>query len=108
MTATTDVLGTQASFVAGKTERLGLNEDTMKFPVAGLRVTRKKQNKFYTVYGTIIDDMDDKSKPKYIDLRMGGNQGETYSFVIEGTNPITWDKFKKFYKPVNVDGKVMS
>ncbi|NWJ57861.1 hypothetical protein HX858_08990, partial [Marine Group I thaumarchaeote] len=107
VTDTTDVLGTQASFVSGKTERLGLDEDTMKFPVAGLRVTRKKQNKFYTVYGTIIEDMDDKSKPKYLDLRMGGNQGETYSFVIEATNPLTWDKFKKYYKPVNVDGQVM-
>ena len=100
-------LGTQASFVAGKSERLGLNEDTMKFPVAAIRITRKKKNKFYTVYGTIIDDMDDKSKPKYIDLRMGGNQGETYSFVIEGTTPITWDKFKKYYNPVNAAGQVM-
>ena len=105
--ATTDILGTQASFVAGKTERLGLNEDTLKFPVAGIRVTRKKQNKYYTVYGTIIDDMDDKTKPKYLDLRMGGNQGETYSFVIEATNPLTWDKFKKYYSPVNAAGQVM-
>ena len=79
----------------------------MKFPVAAIRITRKKKNKFYTVYGTIIDDMDDKSKPKYIDLRMGGNQGETYSFVIEGTTPITWDKFKKYYNPVNAAGQVM-
>ena len=101
-------LGTQASFVAGKSERLGLNEDTMKFPVAGIRITRKKQNKFYTVYGTIIDDMDDKTKPEYLDLRMGGNQGETYSFIIEATKKIKWDKFKKDYSPVDANGKVMN
>ena len=106
-TNTIESLGTQASFVAGKTDRLGLNEDTMKFPVAGMRITRKKQNKFYTVYGTIIEDMDENTKPSYLDLRMGGNQGETYSFIIEASVKLTWDKFKKKYSPVNAAGQVM-
>jgi len=93
-TATITRLGTSKEFTDTKNTKIeGAGFD---WPVMGIRYTN--QGKFYTLEGTLLSDVDDKTnEPSYTACRMGTNQSKAYSFIIEGTAVKTWAQFKSVF-----------
>jgi len=93
-TSTTTRLGTSKEFTDTKNTKIeGAGFD---WPVMGIRYTN--QGKFYTLEGTLLSDVDDKTnEPSYTACRMGTNQSKAYSFIIEGTAVKTWAQFKSVF-----------
>ena len=85
-------LGTQADYIAGKTERIA--GGGYQWPVVGFNATN--QGKYYNLEGHLLSDVQG-NEPEYTQCRMGTNKADAFSFVFEGTLILPWDKFKKKY-----------
>ena len=95
-TSTTTRLGTAKEFTEderGKIEGAGF-----QWPVMGIRYTKEKTGKYYTIEATLLTGTDEKAnEPTYTACRMGTNASKRYSFVIEGTHIKDWATFKKVF-----------
>ena len=95
-TSTTTRLGTAKEFV--EDERKKIEGAGFKWPVMGIRYTKEKTGKYYTIEATLLTGADEKvNEPAYTACRMGTNQSKAYSFIIEGTAVKTWAQFKTVF-----------
>ena len=95
-TATTTRLGTAKEFV--EDERKKIEGAGFKWPVMGIRYTKEKKGKYYTIEATLLTGADETAnEPAYTACRMGTNTSKRYSFVIEGTHIKDWATFKKVF-----------
>jgi hypothetical protein len=94
--STTTRLGTAKEFV--KDERKKIEGAGFKWPVMGIRYTKEKTGKYYTIEATLLTGADEKAnEPTYTACRMGTNTSKRYSFVIEGTHIKDWATFKTVF-----------
>ena len=95
-TSTTTRLGTAKEFV--KDERKKIEGAGFKWPVMGIRYTKEKTGKYYTIEATLLTGADERAnEPAYTACRMGTNTSKRYSFVIEGTHIKDWATFKTVF-----------
>jgi hypothetical protein len=95
-TSTTTRLGTAKEFT--KDERGKIEGAGFQWPVMGIRYTKEKTGKYYTIEATLLTGADEKAnEPTYTACRMGTNTSKRYSFVIEGTHIKDWASFKKVF-----------
>jgi hypothetical protein len=95
--ATTTRLGTAKDFV--KDERKKIEGAGFLWPVMGIRYTKSKSGKYYTIEATLLTGANEAAnEPTYTACRMGTNTSKRYSFVIEGTHIKDWATFKKVFE----------
>ena len=93
-TSTFDFLRSGKEFIDKKTKKL-LGKDIR---LVGFRANPSKKKKYYTITSSFILGLDDDGKPTYSEVRTGTNTAGAYSFVFEGKNVHSAEKFTKLYK----------
>ena len=96
-TGTIEDLGTAADWTKGKLD--SLTGDTLgNWPVIGFSSTLQK-GMYYNIGAGLIAGTDKKgAEPEYVNLAMRTNRADAYSFVVEGSNKLSFDQFKKKFK----------
>ena len=93
-TDTVEDLGTAQDWTKGKLANL--TGDTLgNWPVIGFSSTVQK-GMYYNIGAGLIAGTDKKgAEPEYVNLAMRTNRADAYSFVVEGSNTLTFAQFKK-------------
>ena len=93
-TDTVEDLGTAQDWTKGKLANL--TGDTLgNWPVIGFSSTVQK-GMYYNIGAGLIAGTDKKgAEPEYLNLAMRTNRADAYSFVVEGSNTLTFAQFKK-------------
>ena len=93
-TDTVQDLGTAQDWTKGKLD--ALTGDTLgNWPVIGFSSTLQK-GMYYNIGAGLIAGTDKKgAEPEYVNLAMRTNRADAYSFVVEGSNTLTFAQFKK-------------